>query len=161
MASIPRRFEPDLAVDLASILLQKHHDWAMIGPRSGVDRGPGSPSIVVGSSRSDSAVRDVRSRLNRVAIAVFFHALSAPSDGALQVKWMVLITRHCGRQITIARIKIARSVRRQMGEDRDDDGDRDAIRSMTIQRSSIVHVSRGKPSILIHLLSFFSTCCNH
>ena len=58
----------------------------------------------------------------------FFHALSAPSDGAFQVKWMVPITRHCGRQITIARIKIARSVRRQMGEDRGDDRDRDAVR---------------------------------
>ena len=86
----------------------------------------------------------------------FFHALSAPSDGALQVKWMVPITRHCGGQITIARIKIARSVRRQMGEDRGDDRDPDAVRSMNIQRSSIVHVSQGKQSILIHLLSFLA-----
>ena len=84
----------------------------------------------------------------------FFHEALGPSDEALQVKRMVPITRHCVHWITIAQIKIARSVRRQMGEDRDDDRDRDAIRSMKIQRSSIVHVSQGKPSILIHLLFF-------
>ena len=44
------------------------------------------------------------------------------------------------------------SVRRLMGEDCGDDRDRDALRSMKIQRSSIVHVSQGKPSILIHFL---------
>ena len=43
-----------------------------------------------------------------------------------------------------------------MGEDRGDDRDRDAVRSMKIQCSSIVHVSQGKPSILIHLLSFLA-----
>ena len=41
-----------------------------------------------------------------------------------------------------------------MGEDRGDDRYRDAVRSMKIQRSSIVHVSEGKPSILIHSLFF-------
>ena len=45
-----------------------------IGPRLGFDRGPRSPSIVVGSSRSDSAAKEVRSRLDRVMIA-------ARSDG--------------------------------------------------------------------------------
>ena len=50
----------------------------------------------------------------------------------LLLRRMVPITRHCVRWITIARIKIARSVRRQMGKDRDDDRDRDAIRSMKI-----------------------------
>ena len=65
---------------------------------------------------------------------------------ALQVEWMVPITRHSGRQITITR----------MGEDRGDDRDHDAVRSMKIQCSSIVHVSQGMPLILIHLLSFLA-----
>ena len=39
---------------------------------------------------------------------------------ALQVKWMVPITRHSGRQITIAR----------MGEDRGDDRDHDVVRQI-------------------------------
>ena len=42
-----------------------------------------------------------------------------------------------------------------MGEDRGDDRDRNALRLMKIQRSRIVHVAQGKPSILIHLLFFF------
>ena len=99
-------------MDLAPISFQKHHDRATIGPRLGFDRGPRSPSIVVGSSRSDSAAKEVRSRLDRAmivarsrpdrtAIVGFFHALSAPSDGALQVRWMVTIARHRGRQIAI------------------------------------------------------------
>ena len=65
----------------------------MIGPRSCVDRDPGAPSIVVDSSRIDSAAENVRSRLDRAAIAArsqldrtaivgFFQALSAPSDDA-------------------------------------------------------------------------------
>ena len=93
-------------MDLAPISFQKHHDRAMIGPRSGFDRGPRSPSIVVGSSRSDSAAKEVRSRLDRTAIVGFFCALSAPSDGALQVRWMVTIARHRGRQIAIERHSI-------------------------------------------------------
>ena len=35
-----------------------------------------------------------------------------------------------------------------MEEDRDDDRDRDAIRSMRIQRSSVVHVSQGELLII-------------
>ena len=42
---------------------------ATIGPRSGHDRGPESSSIVVSSSRNDSAAKDVQSRLDRVVIA--------------------------------------------------------------------------------------------
>ena len=49
-------------------------------PRSGHDRDPESPSIIVSSSRSDFAAKDLRSRLDRTAIVGFFHALSASSD---------------------------------------------------------------------------------
>ena len=79
----------------AWISLQKEprswHDRAMIRPRSDVDRGPGSRSAAVRSGWSDSAMKDVRSRLDqgaimarsrldRTAIVEFFHDLSAPSD---------------------------------------------------------------------------------
>ena len=56
-------------MDLAPISFQKHHDRATIEPRLGVDRGPRFPSIVVRSSRSDSAAKDVRSRHDRGSIA--------------------------------------------------------------------------------------------
>ena len=46
-----------------------HNFSTTIGPRSGFDRGPRSPSIFVGSSRGDSAAEGVRSRLDRAAIA--------------------------------------------------------------------------------------------
>ena len=35
------------------------HDRTMIGPQSCVDRDPGAPSIVIGSSRIDAAAEDV------------------------------------------------------------------------------------------------------
>ena len=38
------------------------HDRTTIGPRSCVDRDPGALSIIVGSSRIDSAAKGVRSR---------------------------------------------------------------------------------------------------
>ena len=44
------------------------HDRTTIRPRSCVDRDLGAPSIVVGSSRIDSAAEDVRSRLDRGSI---------------------------------------------------------------------------------------------
>ena len=59
-----------------------------------------------------------------------------------------------GSDRPIAWSPILTSVRRQMGEDRGDDRDRNALRLMKIQRSRIVHVAQGKPSILIHLLFF-------
>ena len=52
-----------------------------------------------------------------------------------------------GYDRAIAWTKIAKSVHRPMEEDRDDDRDRDAVRSMRIQRSSVVHVSQGEPLI--------------
>ena len=88
-------------MDLAPISSQKHHDRATIRPRLRFDRAPRFLSIVVESGRSDSAAKEVQSRLDRTAILGFFRALSAPSDGALQVRWMVTITRHRGRQIAI------------------------------------------------------------
>ena len=45
------------------------HDFSTtIGPRSGVDRDPGAPSIIVGSSGVDSTAACVRARLDRAAI---------------------------------------------------------------------------------------------
>ena len=48
---------------------KKSPDRGTIGPRSGVDRGPGSRSVAVGSGWSDSATKDVRSRLDHAMIA--------------------------------------------------------------------------------------------
>ena len=62
-------------------LPRSDHDRAAIGPRSCVDRDPGAPSIIVGSSGIDSAAECVRSRLDRGSIARFFHVVSTPSDG--------------------------------------------------------------------------------
>ena len=46
------------------------HDFnTTIGPRSGFDHGPRSPSIFVGSSRSDFAAEGVRSRRDLGSIA--------------------------------------------------------------------------------------------
>ena len=58
------------------------HDRVAIGPRLCVNRDPGAPSIVLGSSRIDSAAEDVRSWLDRTAIVGFFHALFALFDDA-------------------------------------------------------------------------------
>ena len=48
---------------------KKSPDRGTIGPRSGVDRGPGSRSAAVGSGWSDSAMKDVRSRPDQATIA--------------------------------------------------------------------------------------------
>ena len=60
---------------------RSRRDRASIVPRSGLDRDPGALSILVGSSGVDSAAACVRSRLDRAAIARFFHLVSSPSDG--------------------------------------------------------------------------------
>ena len=51
-------------------LPRSHHDHAAIGPRSCVDRDPRAPSIIVGSSRVDSAAEGVQSRLDRGSIGL-------------------------------------------------------------------------------------------
>ena len=80
----------DLAPISTILAPRSDHDRATIGPGLGLDRGPRSPSIFVGSSRGDSAAEGVRSRLNRTAIVGIFHAWSAPSDDA-PAGWMIAI----------------------------------------------------------------------
>ena len=93
-ASIPRRFWPDFTVKkppvFATIAPRSGHGCAAIGPRSCVDRDPGAPSIIVGSSRIDSAAEGVRSWLDRTAIVGIFHAWSAPSNDA-PAGWTIAI----------------------------------------------------------------------
>ena len=52
-----------------------------------------------------------------------------------------------GYDRAIAWTKIAKSIRCPMDEDRDDDRDHDAIRSMRIQRSRKLHMAAGKHPI--------------
>ena len=122
-------------------LPRSQHDRATIGLRSCVDRDPGALSIIVGSSRIDSAVEGVRSRLDRAAItarsrrdrgsiAKFFHDVSAPSDGDLKI----VIANNRGR---LMHLKL--------------------FDSMSIGRSSGCHVVRGKSSDPRHLLFLLRT----
>ena len=58
----------------------------------------------------------------------------------------------------IAWSMISMNVCRQMGEDRGDDRDRDALRSMKIQRSSTVHVASGKRVDRVTYAIYVRTC---
>ena len=68
VASIPRRFWLDLAVHQPQISFKFCHNRATIGPRSCVDRDPGARSAIVWSCGIDSAMKAVRSRLDRGSI---------------------------------------------------------------------------------------------
>ena len=124
-APISRRFCPNSAVDLAPISTILAPRSTTIGPRLRFDRGPRSPSIFFGSSRCDSAAKEVRSRLDRAPIAarsdrdrgVLPRLICTVRWLELQVIWRVTIARHCGR-----RIAIKRGVHRQpsISEDRDE-----------------------------------------
>ena len=107
---------------------------ATIGPRSGHDRGPGRSLIAVRSNCGDSTTLALRSRLDRATIAV----QSNRDRGVLPLAlWAVRLNFRWldGHDRAITWTKIARSVRRPMEEARNDDRDRDAVRSMRIPRS--------------------------